>query len=92
MKQEGFIGISDDLNSKEYAKITSILKVYSIEPVKIEKIRSVYKITTEGRIYCLKRMKHGGEEKVQKGMLLGQYLISKGFYHIFKYIKTNENK
>ena len=92
MKQEGFIGISNDLSSKEYTKINSILKEYSIEPVKIEKIRSVYKVTTEGRIYCLKRMKHGGEEKVQKGMLLGQYLISKGFYHVVKYIKTNDNK
>lgn len=96
MRHSDYVGINTEINAKinsiEYSKVISILKEYSIEPIKVEKIRSVYKITTEGRIYCLKKMKHGGAEKVQKGMLLSEYLISKGFYSVVKYIKTSDNK
>lgn len=92
MKRNDFISIDNVINTKEYNKITDILKEYSIEPVKIERVRSVYKITTSGRLYCLKKMKHGGEEKVEKGLLLAKYLVSKGFYNVIKYIKTNDNK
>lgn len=92
MKRNDFINIDNIINAKEYNKIISILNEYSIEPIKIERVRSVYKITTNGRIYCLKKMKHGGEEKVEKGMLLSKYLVSKGFYNVIKYIKTSNNR
>jgi CotS family spore coat protein len=92
MKHYAFVNIDNIINSKEYNKLVSILKEYSIEPIKIERVRSVYKITTNGRIYCLKKMKHGGEDKVEKGMQLAKYLVSKSFYNVIRYIKTTDNK
>lgn len=92
MKHNDFINIDNIINAKEHNKILAILKEYEIEPIKIERVRSVYKVTTNGRIYCLKKMKHGGSEKVEKGMLLSKHLVTKGFYNVIRYIKTSDNK
>lgn len=76
----------------ENEKIKQILKEYSIEALRIERIRSVYKVTAENRTYCLKKIKHTGSFKVEKGYALSKHLIGNGFYGIVKYIKTKNHQ
>lgn len=86
------LSTNNKITTVENTHIQNVLKEYSIEPLKIEKIRSVYKITTENKLYCLKKLKHGGIPKAQKGYNLSKHLIANSFYGVVKYIKTNESK
>lgn len=88
----GSLEVSHEISPLESEQIKSILSEYSIEANKIEKVRSVYKITTDNRLYCLKKLKHSGRIKVEKGYRLSRHLITNSFYGVVKYIKTKDNK
>lgn len=85
------VSINDGIDQQEFNRISEILKEYALEPIKIEKVRSVYKVVTDGRIYCLKKIKLNSYKKSEKGALLSKYLISKGFYSVVRYVKTKDN-
>jgi CotS family spore coat protein len=85
------VSINDVIDQQEFNKLADILKEYSLQPLKIEKVRSVYKVVTDSRIYCLKKIKLNSYKKSEKGALLSKYLISKGFYNVVRYVKTKDD-
>lgn len=91
MFYDRLISINNSISSKEYEYISNILNEYSIVPENIEKIRSVYKVTSQGKNYCLKKLKHGNR-KALKGMLLVNYLKQNGFDNFAEYIQTKDGK
>ncbi|EYE88815.1 spore coat protein [Fervidicella metallireducens AeB] len=82
------VELDSSLSEKELNTIKSVLKEYNILPEKIERVRSVYKISQKDFIYCLKKIKDNNN----KGVLISEYLKNNGFYNLPEYIKTKNNK
>ncbi|KRQ87032.1 Spore coat protein S [Caloramator mitchellensis] len=79
------------LNEKEFTKISKILKNhYNLVPTEIEKVRSVYRITTDKGKYCLKEFKHN-DKKAIIGFYLTKHLQENGFNGIAEYYKTKSD-
>ncbi|SEF47394.1 spore coat protein, CotS family [Caloramator fervidus] len=92
MKNKNRITKLKKINNEKLKKLTSILKSkYNIEPKDIEKIRSVYKIYTKDKIYCLKEFKHNNK-KVIIGFYFTKYLKDNGFNNIADYFKTIDGR
>lgn len=91
MENSRVVTISNSINSNEYQRILSILNHYLITPTDIERIRSVYKISSSDKNYCLKRINHGNTKPL-KGMTLVNYLKARGFDNVAEYIKTKDGK
>jgi CotS family spore coat protein len=79
------------ISDKEYADVYSILKSYSIEPASIEKIRGVYRIDGNGKLYSLKKIRHS-KYKAYKGYILSDYLKRRGFNNVITYILNKKNE
>jgi len=84
--------LSKQINNEKFKKLSYLLKSkYGIEPKAIEKIRSVYKIYTESKTYCLKEFKHN-DKKVIIGFYFTKYLKDNGFNNIAEYFKAIDGK
>ncbi|UZW16187.1 CotS family spore coat protein [Clostridium pasteurianum] len=91
MEQIKNFNTTTGLTDYEISMIKNIMKKYNINVKYIEKIRSVYKIKTEDKFLCLKKMKHGKMKPVN-GNILVQELKKNKFNNVPMYIKTNNNK
>lgn len=91
MEQIKNFNTASHLTDYEISMIKNVMKKYNIKVNYIEKIRSVYKIKTENKFLCLKKMKHGKMKPVN-GNILVQELKKNKFNNIPMYIKTNNNK
>ena len=77
------------ITNKEMQILITVMKKYNIGLVSAEKVRSVYKITTDNGNFCLKRMKHG-RSKAKNGCILTEELLLNKFSNIAKYFRTKE--
>ncbi|MDT8716386.1 CotS family spore coat protein [Clostridium sp. 19966] len=75
------------LNYKEIDIITKVLNHYNIYADSISKVRSAFKITSENKIYFLKKMKHGSS-KVKNGYYIVEYLKKNSFEYVASYLRT----
>lgn len=80
-----------EINIKENNIINSVLKRYNINAASIERKRSAYKIQTESKYLCLKKMKHG-EKKAENGYNLVSELNKHNFNNTPAYILTSDRK
>lgn len=72
---------------KELVMIERVLHYYGIEVHSASKVKSVYKVSTNVGMICLKCTRHG-KGKIQNGVYLEKVLNANNFNNISKYIKT----
>lgn len=65
----------------EQVEVNKILSNYDLHVIGAEKIRSVYKITTENGCYCLKKIGNG-EKRAIKSISIMEYLKMHGFNNV----------
>lgn len=82
---------TNDLTDYEISMIKNVMNKYDININSIEKVRSVYKIKTENRLLCLKKIKHGKMKPIN-GSIIVEELNKNNFNNVPKYIKTKNNK
>ncbi|PJI10142.1 MULTISPECIES: CotS family spore coat protein [Clostridium] len=80
-----------EIKGKELRMLRKVLDRYGLKAIDIKKARSAYKITTDKRTICLKKMKHEFK-KVQNGNYLVRELNKNNFNNTIKYIKTKDDK
>lgn len=78
-----------EVSDKERALINNVLNKYGLKPLSIFKVRSVYKVETERKTICLKKIR-SGRQKIKNGNILVEELIGKGFFNVTRYIKTKD--
>lgn len=79
------------LAENEVEMVKYILKMYGMKVLNVEKVRSVYKIQTEQKLVCLKKMKNG-TRKVNNAYILVEELIKNNFNKTARYFKTKDNE
>lgn len=87
------MGGSELKKVSDHEKITIkyILTEYDLIPLTVEKVRSVYKITTKDSTICLKKIRHG-TIKIINGYYLTEQLHKVNFNKTAKYYKTKNNE
>lgn len=79
------------VSGHEIFTIKYVLDKYELIPLTVEKIRSVYKITTIDGLYCLKKISHG-TRKVINGYYLTEEFKKINFNKTIKYYKTKNEE
>lgn len=79
------------LAENEVKMVKYILEKYDMKALKVEKVRSVYKVQTENKLICLKKMKNGSK-KVVNAYKLVEELKKNNFDKTASYFKTKDNE
>ncbi|WP_097025391.1 CotS family spore coat protein [Clostridium peptidivorans] len=80
----------DELTDKEKLMVKKVLENYNFSIIDITKVRSSYKIDTNIRTVCLKRVKHN-KTKTLNSNYLAEELNKNNFPYTSKFFKTKDN-
>ncbi|SHI93974.1 CotS family spore coat protein [Lutispora thermophila] len=78
-----YIYESSNITFFEQIELDKILREYDLNIIKVEKVRSVYKIDTFNGSYCLKKIGNG-QKRAIKSINIMEYLRMNGFYKVTK--------